>query len=256
MSKKPAFTVKSKKYHFFLDVQHSDFLLMNRVQNYQKDQSVIDAYGELWIFAFADLAPNQLFIRDGDTSIPLVGSWGIFIGDYSLIEWQVKKGGFSWQAVTSFKKELPIELKGKVFLVPWNKEAPKNIDDLFDHICNSPGRIEIEPQRKSSAVALKTKKYIDKNYFENSLIKTVAEELNLSWAVMTREFKKSYGISPIEYRHKLRVFKALKELSSGVDVTKALSESGFTSASQFFIQFKKHLGVTPNNYHYDSRLFS
>jgi len=256
MSNKPAFTVKSKNYHFFVDSQPSDFLLMNRIQSYQKDQSVVDAYGELWIFAFANLAPNQLFIRHGEKSIPLVGPWGIFIGDYSLVEWQVKKGGFSWQALTSLKKELPLELRGKVFLVPWNREAPKNTDELFHNICHNPDKIEIESQRKSSAVALKTKNFIDKNYHENTLIKTVADELNFSWAVMTREFKKSYGISPIEYRHKLRVFKALKELSSGMDVTTALSESGFTSSSQFFIQFKKHLGVSPNNYHYNSRRFS
>jgi AraC-like DNA-binding protein len=170
-----------------------------------------------------------------------------------MVEWRANSGEINWQGITSFKVAPPEQLLGKVIIFPWNMETPKDAESIFRLILDSDRKIEVESQRVPSAIALKTKRYIEKSFSEVVLIQTVAEKLNLSWAVMTREFKKSYGISPVEYRHKLRVFMAVKSLSTGFDVTSAMAESGFTSASQFFAQFKKHVGTQPNSYHYNER---
>lgn len=113
-----------------------------------------------------------------------------------------------------------------------------------------PNKKEIEMQRYSSAVALKTKHFIDNNFSEILLITDLAKKLNYSRSVMTREFTKAYGISPVEYRQKVRVYRAVRVLAAGANVTTALVESGFSSQTQFFHQFKKHIGTQPFNYKY------
>ncbi|MBK7890132.1 MAG: helix-turn-helix transcriptional regulator [Bdellovibrionales bacterium] len=250
----PPFKIKAMSYESVVYNLTPDLVVMQRGQNFNSDQVQIDAYGELWMVAFADLRPGQLSIPHRNELIPIVGPMGILVGNFSTVEWQVNRGEINWLGVTSFTVDLPAELQGKVIVFPWDRAIPQDVEALFQMIRDSDRKIEIEPQRLSSAVALKTKRFLERNYSEAILIQTVAENLDLSWAVMTREFKKSYGISPVEYRHKLRVFKALKKLSTGSDVTTAMAESGFTSSSQFFSQFKKHLGTQPNSYHYNERV--
>jgi AraC-like DNA-binding protein len=245
------FKVIAENYQSDVHNLTTDLIFMTRNQKINQNKVQIDAYGEQWMVAFADIKPDQIAIRHGNELIPLVGSWGVLVGDYSIAEWSLSKGEMSWQAMTSVTKSLPEDLNGKVIIFSWNKKIPRSIEEVCSMIIESNHKIEIESQRKSSAIAAKTKKYLDNNFSDNGLIQTVAEKLGLSWAVMTREFRKTYGLSPVEYRHKLRVFKAVRKLSTGFDVTSAMAESGFTSASQFFIQFKKHLGTNPNSYHYN-----
>lgn len=244
------FTVTTGTYKQHVHGQGPDVIYMNRNQFYRCEQSQIDAYGEHWIFAYADMKPDQVFIRHQNESIPLVGPWCAVIAHYAIVEWQLKEGEVEWNAMTSVEKSLPEGLRGKVIIFPWNGSIPKSIEDVLKMVRESDQKLEIESQRKTSAIALKTKNFIDDNYSEALLIESVAERLGLSWAVMTREFKKTYGVSPVEYRHKIRVFKAVRKLSAGLDVTSSLAESGFTSASQFFELFKKYLGTQPKSFHY------
>lgn len=65
---------------------------------------------------------------------------------------------------------------------------------------------------------------------------------------MSREFRKVYQLSPVGYRHRLRLFHALKLLSLGKPITDTCYEAGFKSLTQFNTHFKKYLGVQPTNY--------
>lgn len=245
--------ITTKSYDSMVNNHTPEILLMSRKQSYKKNQKQIDAYGEHWMIAFADLQPGQVSIRNGKTYLPLVGPCGILIGSYSVIELLFQKTKINWYAISSLKKDLSQEFQRKVILFKWDGEIPKNFDTIFKSIKKMESKTEIEMQCYSSAVAAKTKNFIDTNFSDILLIQRIAEKLKYSRTVMTREFTKAYGLSPVEYRQKIRVYRAVRVLSSGASVTTAISESGFSSQTQFFHQFKKHLGTQPFNYKYSSR---
>lgn len=244
------FKITAKSYESRIKNINPEMLFMSRKQSYYKNQKQIEAYGEFWMIAFANLKPGQVSIRNGKKLIPLVGPCGILISSNSIIEFQFQETEINWFSVSSFKKELPSEFEKKVILFPWDKKIPEKFDALFDSIKKITNKMEIEMQCHSSAVALKTKYFIDQNYSDLLLISHLAEKLKYSRSVMTREFTKAYGISPVEYRQKVRIYRAIRVLSSGASVMTALSESGFSSMTQFFYQFKKHIGTQPFNYKY------
>ncbi|MCK6598507.1 MAG: AraC family transcriptional regulator [Bdellovibrionaceae bacterium] len=245
-----SFKIKTKSYESSITNTNNEMLLMSRKQNYNKNEKKIEAYGEFWMIAFADLQPGQLSIRNGNDYLPITGPCGVLIGNYSIAEFQFNKSEIFWYSVSSFKRELPLEFNKKIILFEWDKKIPENLDNIFDSIKKTKNKTEIKMQKNSSAVAERTKKIIDESYSDILLINNLAKNLKYSRSVMTREFVKTYGLTPIEYRQKVRIYKAIRVLSSGASVTTALVESGFSSATQFFYQFKKHIGTQPFNYKY------
>lgn len=243
-------SINTKSYESTVQNISTEMIFMSRQQSYKQNQKQIEAYGEHWMIVFADLKPGEIAIRHGQLSIPLSGPCGILIGTNSIVEFEFQKTDINWYAISSYSVNLPQCFHEKVIFFEWDKKIPKDFETIFNSIKLMSNKKEIEMQRYSSAVALKTKHFIDNNFSDLLLITDLAKKLNYSRSVMTREFTKAYGISPVEYRQKVRVYRAVRVLSAGASVTTALVESGFSSQTQFFHQFKKHLGTQPFNYKY------
>lgn len=246
MTKSVQYEVLTSKYHSNITHLNHEIVLMERTQIYSGQKIQIDAYGDIWVMAFADIPANTLKIRNGSEYLNIQGPTGVFIGQFSLVEWKILATQISWKAISSIQP-LSEFWNEKTFLFPWNYEIPKNLHEC-SQLLESVSKTEITIHKKPSSVADKTKKFIDAHFDQNLQIHQVAATFNYSWAVMSREFKKTFGLSPIAYRHRLRVFKAIKLLSTGCDVTFALTESGFASSSQFYIHFKKTFATSPQSY--------
>ncbi|NUM57763.1 MAG: helix-turn-helix transcriptional regulator [Bdellovibrionaceae bacterium] len=246
MSKSMQYQVLTSKYHSNVTHLNHEIVLMERTQFYSEQKTQIDAFGDIWVMAFADIPADSLKLRNGSDYLTIQGPIGVFVGQFSLVEWKILAPQITWKAISSIHP-LSAFWTEKTFLFPWDYNIPKNLQECHQLLSNL-SKTEIKIHRKSSSVADKTKKYIDSHFDKNLKINEIATKFNYSWAVMSREFQKTYGLSPIAYRHRLRVFKAMKLLSTGCDVTFALSESGFDSSSQFYIHFKKNLATNPQNY--------
>jgi len=92
--------------------------------------------------------------------------------------------------------------------------------------------------------------YIDENYalYDISL-KTVSEEMELSYKYLSEVFKKETGRTFLEYLHELRSRKA-KELltSTEIPIAEIGEQIGYLSSNTFIKTFKKLNGVTPGEY--------
>lgn len=241
------YTIKTDKY--ISDVQHNsaDLTYMNRKQIFKSDKSVIDAYGPLWIVGFCDLPNDKISICNSGKKYFLKGKAGFYAPAFSIIQWSIKAGIYNWMACTSHLA-MPSEFNHRPFIFSWNGDLPKTFTGLTLLLKSSSDKEYLEQQNKISAVAEKVKKYIDQFYTEPIHISEVAQQLRFSWAFMSREFKKVYGISPIEYRHRLRLFHAIKLLYQGASASESCFNSGFNSLTQFNTHFKQYFNIAPSAY--------
>lgn len=91
--------------------------------------------------------------------------------------------------------------------------------------------------------------WLQKNYREPFNSKELAISVGLSESQMRRLFKTVIGVSPLEYRNKLRINAAAKMLAVGdLNVSEVAFAVGFEDIYAFSHAFKKHKGVPPSIY--------
>lgn len=239
--------VRAENYVSSVEHRGPEFVIMDRTQTYLKKSRQIDAFGPMWIVGFANLPTGRVSVRNGNGWMSLSGKKAFFAPAFSVLEWEIEAGVLTWQAALT-NTDLPATLGKQAFVFSWDGFVPQNGSELFQWLQQMPDRVPIEAQSSQSALSEKVKNYIDAHFAEDLPIGQVAEELRYSWAFMTREFKKTYHLSPVEYRHRLRLFSAVRLLSMGNNVTNSCLSSGFTSVSQFNLLFKKYLGTNPLQY--------
>jgi transcriptional regulator GlxA family with amidase domain len=88
------------------------------------------------------------------------------------------------------------------------------------------------------------------DYANPITVEHLAEEVNMSVSSFHRAFKQVTFESPLQYLKKVRLAKA-KELiiTSGSKANEAAFKVGYTSASQFSREFKRHFNKTPSEIH-------
>lgn len=86
-----------------------------------------------------------------------------------------------------------------------------------------------------------------KNYLENLSIPELAAACNISVSSFRALFTECYGMSPIQYRNRLRIKRAKTLLADGgYTVAEVAAESGFYNVSYFIRFYKKAVGETPS----------
>lgn len=100
------------------------------------------------------------------------------------------------------------------------------------------------------AVIKEVIRFIEDKYKDDSLgISTIANYFNLNPDYLSRMFKGHTGESMLHFINKLRVHMAKKLLKeTDMSLNEIMIETGFTNSSYFFRIFKKHEGITPNQY--------
>lgn len=91
---------------------------------------------------------------------------------------------------------------------------------------------------------MKVKNTIDRSYRTPRQLSEIAAELGISPAVMSRYFKKAYGLPPVHYRHHLRTMEAMMRLLEGRAVKDVYLDVGFDDLSRFYRHFRDHMMET------------
>ncbi len=108
----------------------------------------------------------------------------------------------------------------------------------------------ISCEAEANTVA-KGRKYIDEHFTENFSISAAADACGLSESYFYRAFKRSEGITPVEYRTSLRIRLAAELLESGKhSVEQICGMAGFSSSAYFRNVFREYTGVNPKEYSY------
>ncbi|MBQ9965382.1 MAG: helix-turn-helix transcriptional regulator [Clostridia bacterium] len=90
---------------------------------------------------------------------------------------------------------------------------------------------------------------IDRHIEKFSSNEELAEFLKCSVSTFTKNFKKKYGITPIEYQKQKKIESAKQLLIDGkLSVKEIANHLGFCDAAYFSAYFKKYTGLTPKEY--------
>jgi len=91
--------------------------------------------------------------------------------------------------------------------------------------------------------------YIDQNFMRTVSADKMARLCNMSYSYFSRFFKASIGRSFSEYLTYVRVTEAEKLLiTTSKNVSQIAMETGFSNASYFITQFKRHRQMTPKKF--------
>lgn len=224
----------------------------HRDHNWPKASTIIDAYARFWMLAVATVEPGQLAIRHQGQVIDFSGRWALFFPPFSLVEWHLGAGRLQWGAFFS-ERELPSDLNREAFAFALSSAPlPSTYKDIFELLrveSKNEKRLLIAREEGVSAVAEKTKREIDATFAKDVSVEQIASKLKYSHAVMTRAFKKCYGLTPVAYRNKLRIFEsAAKFILEEKQVQSVAKEVGFKDLSRFNRQFRRVLNTKPSQY--------
>ena len=95
---------------------------------------------------------------------------------------------------------------------------------------------------------------MNENVYEDMPIQNIASQLNLSYALFRRNFKKYTNESPARYYNDIKLNKAKQMLVESTDSIKEISfKLQFTSLEYFSTSFKRMTGFTPSEFRLSER---
>lgn len=243
-------TVIAESYQSDIVVLNSFTFSMTQHHRYDEITRDIDVFANFWSFAFAELKKGEVWMRSEQNDIELEGPCAVFFPQHCIAEWKVSPGIKHWSCLISEAK-LPewAPVKPMLFRLGSFNLTIQNEADVFQFLQQHPNGLIVEKNETNNPTALKLRKRLNAEFFLKQPISKYAEELGISHEGMTRYFKACYGLSPHEYRNKLRLMQIMTELVLKPDtIAKTLRQFGFDDPSHFNQQFKKILRTVPTSF--------
>ncbi|WP_257351810.1 bifunctional transcriptional activator/DNA repair enzyme AdaA [Pseudalkalibacillus decolorationis] len=106
-----------------------------------------------------------------------------------------------------------------------------------------------ETYHPAEEIVKNTKLFLEQNYKRNFKLDELSLIMGVSGFYLNRIFKDQTGLTPRIFLETLKI-KCAKELllKTSLSVTEICYQVGFKSLSNFYIVFKKNIGVTPNKF--------
>lgn len=133
-------------------------------------------------------------------------------------------------------------------LIYSKSEVPKSLDEVAKFFRTHEPTTVVALQSNPSRVARKVKSFLDQKYNQDLTMSMIAKKLKTSSAVISRQFKSSYGFTPMSYKRGLRVTVAMFYLLSGRSAADSASLAGYNDLGRFYKQFKEYIRLTPESH--------
>lgn len=239
--------LSTKNTHWQIGSSKEPFYQLTRRDVVQQERVIVDAFGPTWIFGWVLSSSSQIFIRSQKKWIRINSNQIIFIPPFSVIQWRLEPSTVHWQCYASTLR-LPQGVPTDSCLYDSDcKTRPKTPEEVFLWLRNQKPVHTIIQEQKNSKLAQKVKKHLDTYFCADEKIQDLANLLQISREALCRSFASTYGLSPLSYRQKVRIFFTLNLINQGVPVTHALFEGGFTCVSEFNRQLRNFLDIAPSS---------
>ena len=106
-----------------------------------------------------------------------------------------------------------------------------------------------QPEQSSAGIALRAKEILDSSVFDQITVDELSKRLFVSKTILTREFRKMYGMSPYHYYLNKKFSQAKLMLHNSNRSVKEISDAlCFADEHYFSGLFKRKVGVSPSQF--------
>ncbi len=214
-------------------------------------QKGLDVTGRFWVFAIVQLSSGTIeYVTSNGRLAPPSPLFGIYAPPYCVVEVILNRShSYSKGLASAIKLPKDFPEEPVVFSVP-SQRCPASISEMGELIHRAPNIIRVGRGLNPSPLALRIKEAIDRSYMLPETLSKIAAKLRISPAMMSRYFKKAYGMPPVRYRHYVRTMDGMMRLLDGEAVADVFQEVGFNDVSHFYRHFKRHMLAPPGRYRF------
>jgi AraC-like DNA-binding protein len=213
-----------------------------------------DATGPYWVFAVVRVQEGGLQYLHGAARISPPGRrFAVFMPPWSIVCPAPSSCVLTTDAVTAHD---PPGDGVPVRPVAWRwpgGDPPATRQGVARAVADAGPFVVISRDGDPSAAARRAKQVLDESYDRPLTLTRIAAVAGVSPSVLSRSFRRAYGMPPVEYRHRLRVMDAMFRLASGGEILSVLEDVGFGDASRFYSRFRTILCAPPGAYRDRSR---
>jgi AraC-like DNA-binding protein len=174
---------------------------------------------------------------------------GLFLASFSINNFDIPEFASGRHAAfvgfTSPGKPPVDWLKSSMLFDLGNVPLAKNPETLVRIFRKPLEHRSLDSTADASLLSQRLKRRIAETYRDNIPIAQIAKDLRVSHAHATRQFKRDFGFTPMNYRHQLRVNDATARLMGGEDILDIGEDVGFNDTSRFYKNFRKVTGSSP-----------
>ncbi|MCB0341272.1 MAG: helix-turn-helix transcriptional regulator [Pseudobdellovibrionaceae bacterium] len=245
--------VTANSYTSDFSVIEPGLLFFEREHLRKKPSREIDVFANTWSLGIANVQPNALAVHRRGSIIRKSGWWATFIPPFSIIDWELEPGFLCWKGYLS-TLPLPLDLPEQAIAFPLRGDTlPPSANSIYELVRHASEAFAINKEEQVSSVARKAKTMIDDTFSDHEVtVLDVANLLEVSHSFLARTFRRAFGLTPVSYRNKLRVFEAMRLLlESGSTVTEVSHEVGFGDMARFSKQFRSQMNAKPSAFSID-----
>jgi AraC-like DNA-binding protein len=202
-------------------------------------------FGRGWLLELLNIESGEFFFyRDSEPVRSHGPHFAIFYPRFSFVRSHVKdlRGSVRGVGYTEVIDGLPT--KPLMFDTSF-KGRFTTAAEAIEIIAAAENIQPIEPNSNPSLLSLRAKRLIDDGFLDEVSIARIAEQLRISHAHLSRQFRRDFAMSPSEYLHNLRVAEATLRLSLGEEIIEISQDVGYNDLSRFYKQFRKATHTSP-----------
>lgn len=212
---------------------------------------LVQTIGPYWMMTRAENVTDWGGIwRDGKR-VTLHGNVIAFLPPFSLVRWLFQPGRHRISYVVSYKPLSPsLTQVGPFSFVNPRTILPTEPIEIENFLAANRDKAEsLQPWTKIPLAVLQAKQFIEAHYKESFSVKELAKRLGNSHSGLTRAFRRIYGLSPANYRVRLRCFSALYQIqTSDLPIAICATEVGYHNIGLFNRQFRGVMKAHPSTF--------
>lgn len=125
------------------------------------------------------------------------------------------------------------------------RNDPVQVNIVYNSLCN-----RLIDKSKKTPLVIEAQKYINRNYSNEDLsISEIANKLEISQTYLTRLFKRELGMTFVDYLTNVRIKNAIILMRDpSLKLYEIAELIGYSTQHYFSNVFKKHVGISPQDY--------
>lgn len=209
-----------------------------------------DVSGPACIFAVVEVRRGSVTYRHGNSEIRAPRRFALFLPPFAIVQASLARCDVSSVAV-AFRPPTSDDLPREAVLYQDREGAPDSRLETLDRLRVMARVVSVTTIGRAPSpapLAENAKSIMDREYRTPLAIGHVATRLGVAPAVLSRAFRRTYGLPPVRYRHHVRVMDALLQFAEGAAPAQVFQEVGFDDLSRFYKVFRQVSCAPPGSY--------